>query len=100
MDSAPPAEQALQPAGTSEYSARQVGRTRLLAQVTGCPATELLGDTEDASLAPQALIEVADELELVAATLVAMLSDLQGSDPVQVLQIAFLIMDQPYPENG
>ena len=99
MSSAPPVGAAREPSGTTQYSARQLARTRLLADAIACSAAELLGDARDASPSePQALIELADELERVAMTLVGLVSDLQGSDPVQVLQVAFLALDQPYPD--
>ncbi|MDP9434486.1 MAG: hypothetical protein M3P93_04535 [Actinomycetota bacterium] len=53
-----------------------------------------------ADLEPEALLQMVDEMERVAALLLALVGSEQDADVVRQLQTTFLLLDATYPDNG
>ncbi len=55
-------------------------------------------NTED--LEPEALLQMVDEMERVAALLLAIVGSEQDADEVRQLQTTFLLLDATYPDDS
>jgi hypothetical protein len=87
--------------GLAAYTPVELARLRLLSRATGCPLEQMLGfpwNTED--LEPEALLQMVDEMERVAALLLAIVGSEQDADEVRQLQTTFLLLDATYPDDS
>ncbi len=87
--------------GLAAYTPVELARLRLLSRATGCPLEQMLGcPWNTADLEPEALLQMVDEMERVAALLLALVGNEQDADVVRQLQTTFLLLDATYPDDG
>jgi hypothetical protein len=72
--------------GLAAYTPVELARLRLLSRATGCPLEQMLGcPWNTADLEPEALLQMVDEMERVAALLLALVGNEQDADVVRQL---------------